>query len=406
MGTFRYRAMTTSGTVVRGVADATSEAAVVQNLREQGHYPLWVGGDDAPGDLLSTVRTMFTRKRASLRTLYVATQELATLLQAGLELDRALGILMALGDLGPLKNAFSEVRAKVRDGSSFADAMAADPVFPKFYVGMVRAGELGGTLDVTLQRLCDYLVRTVAVREAVASAMVYPIILLMTAGLSVMFIITVVLPEFQPLFEQSDKALPLPTQIVIAFGDFIRTFWWLLILIGIGAFLMVKRALARPAQRRKLHAFVLRVPLIGPLLAAIEIERFCRTLGILLSNGVSLPSGLSLAKDVLWNSVIADAIADTATSLREGESVAQRLAQSKMFPEVTLDLIRVGEETGKLDDMLLRQADLDEQRIRHTIDRLLSLLVPGLTILLGLVVGGLIASMLMAILSLNDLALG
>lgn len=405
MVTFRYRAMTASGTVVRGVADAANEAAVAQSLREQGHYPLSVG-DEGQDDLLTTLRKLFVRRRGSLRTLSIATQELATLLQASLELDRALGILMALGDAGPFKGAFSEVRARIRDGSSLADAMAGDPLFPRFYVGMVRAGELGGTLDVTLWRLSDYLMRTLAIRETVASAMVYPIVLLVTAGLAVTFIITVVLPEFQPFFEQSGKALPVSTQIVMAFGDFIRTFWWLLVLMVVGAFVLMRRALARPAQRLKLHGLVLRIPLLGPLMADIEIERFCRTLGTLLSNGVPLPTGLMLAKDALWNSAIAKTITDTAASLREGESIAQLLEQSKMFPAVTLDLIRVGEETGKLETMLLRQADLDEQRIRHAVDRLLSLLVPGLTILLGLLVGGLIASMLTAILSLNDLATG
>jgi general secretion pathway protein F len=404
MAAFRYKAMTATGALVSGVIDAPSEAMVVQRIRDQGNFPISTAAAGS-GSPIALLRGLIPRKRVSLRNLNIATQELATLLQAGLELDRALGILLSLGDLGPLKQSFATVRARVRDGSSFADALAADPLFPRFYVGMVRAGEMGGSLEPTLRRLCDYLMRTLAVRETVTSALVYPTILLVTAGISIIFIITVVLPEFQPLFEQAGKALPLPTRIVIAFGDFFRAYWWALVILGIAAVVAFRRALANPASRRQVHGLLLRLPLFGRLLAAIEIERFCRTLGTLLSNGVALPSALGLAKDVLWNSVISDVVKDTASSLREGESIANRLGRSKIFTTVTLDLIKVGEETGKLDEMLLRQADLDEQRIRHSIDRLLSLLVPGLTILLGLVIGGLITSMLMAILSVNDLAL-
>ena len=404
MAFYQYKAMTAAGAVVRGIIDAPDEAAVVQRLRDQGQFPISTHEKTAAG-LLTLPRSFFSPRRASLRNLYIATQELATLLQAGLELDRALGVLMALGDLGTLKQSFAAARGRVRDGMSFADALSIDPNFPNFYVGLVRAGELGGTLENTLRQLAEYLTRTLAVREAVASALVYPIILLVTAALSVIFIVTFVLPEFEPLFEQSGKAIPLPTQIVMTVGDLIRFYWWVAVLASVAAAFALRRALARPSSQRIVHRFLLRLPLIGPLLTAIEIERFCRTLGTLLANGVSLPSGLGLAKDVLWNSAIADTVKDAAASLREGESIVQRLGRSNLFPAVTLDLIRVGEEVGRLDEMLLRQADLDEQRIRHSIDRLLAWLVPGLTIMLGLIVGGLIASMLMAILSINDLAL-
>jgi general secretion pathway protein F len=288
---------------------------------------------------------------------------------------------------------------------SFAEALAADPVFPKFYVSMVRAGEHGGTLDVTLQRLTDYLSRTMAIREQITSALVYPSLLLLTAGGSIIVILVFVLPEFEPLFADAGKSLPMATRMVMGAGHVVRDYGWIFIGLIVAGVIGLRRALKTPANRLKWDAFVLKWPVLGKLFAAIEVERLMRTFGTLLSNGVPLPTALNLSKDVLSNTVLAAAVKDAAVSLREGERLAQRLARSKVFPAVTLDLIQIGEESGKLDEMLLRQADLDELRIKHKVDRALALLVPVLTITLGMMVAGLIASMLVAIISVNDLAL-
>lgn len=404
MASYRFKAMTSSGAVVQGALDAPTEAAVIQYIRDQGHYPVSTSLGRASG-LAGILKQLRHSARVSARSLSIATQELSALLQAGLELDRALGILVGLKDLGALRQPFISVRGRVRDGAGFAEALADETVFPKFYVSMVRAGELGGTLDVTLARLSDYLSRSLAVREAIASALVYPVILLATASLSIAFILTFVLPEFEPLFAQAGKALPLPTRIVMGAGHFVQNYWWLMALAVAAFVIWIRHALQKPTIRRRVDRQLLRLPVCGELLVAMDVERFGRTLGTLLSNGVALPTALGMVKDVLANAVLADAVKDTAAGLREGESVADRLGRAEVFPAMTIDLIRVGEESGKLDEMLVRQADLDEQRIRRTIDRLLALLVPALTLALGLIVGGLIASMMMAILSVNDLAL-
>jgi general secretion pathway protein F len=327
------------------------------------------------------------------------------LLRAGLELDRALGILTNLSDIGTLKAPFEAVRNRVRDGASFADALAADPFFPKFYVSMVRAGEHGGSLDNTLQRLTDYLVRTMAIRESITSALIYPAILVVTMFISITVILVFVLPQFEPLFADAGKALPFATRVVMSIGDFVRFYGWIVILLLIGGFFLYREWVKKPENRLKRDALMLRLPVLGDLFRAVEIERLMRTFGTLLSNGVPVPSALNLSKDVLSNMVLANAVRDAAVSLREGERLAQRLGRSKVFPAITLDLIQIGEESGKLDEMLLRQADLDELRIKHRVDRALALLVPALTVLLGFVVAGLIASMLAAILSVNDLAM-
>jgi general secretion pathway protein F len=402
---FQYRAMTGSGAVVRGMLDAPSQEQVVRQLRMRGLYPL-----DASEHGTGGLRGLFSKNlrfgaRVSTRGLAMATQELSTLLKAGLELDRALGILVGLSDIGPLKAPFEGVRNRVRDGMSFAEALSADPVFPKFYVSMVRAGEHGGSLDITLQRLTDYLGRTMAIREQITSALVYPSLLVLTACASVIVILVFVLPEFEPLFADAGKSLPLPTKIVMGAGHAVRDYGWIFLLLVVGGIIALRRALQKPANRLKWDAFVLKWPVLGSLFAAIEVERLMRTFGTLLSNGVPIPTALSLSKDVLSNTVLAAAVKDAAVSLREGERLAQRLARSNVFPPVTLDLIQIGEESGKLDEMLLRQADLDEVRIKHKIDRALAMLVPVLTIGLGMVVAGLIASLLVAIISVNDLAL-
>jgi general secretion pathway protein F len=397
--------MTTSGSVIRGVLDAPTEAALVQHLRNEGHYPISAAPAGQEGLLDSLAPLLKFKKRPPLRALSVATQELAALLSAGISLDRALGVLAGLREAGTLGATFAKVRARVRDGGSFADALSEDAGIPKFYVSMVRAGEMGGALEPALKRAADYLSRSLQVREAIVSALVYPIILLASAGVSIVVILTLVLPEFEPLFVEAGRSLPLPTRIVMGAGDAFRDYWWVLVLSAAGTWLWLRRALAMPAFRQRFDTGILRIPLFGPLLAEIEIERFSRTLGTLLANGVALPNALALSRDVLWNRQIAAVVAAAATSLREGESLAGELSRSNLFPSVALDLIQIGEETGKLDEMLLRQADLDEQRIRHKVDRLIALLVPALTIALGLIVAGLIASILVAILSVNDLAM-
>jgi general secretion pathway protein F len=405
MGHYRYKAMTEAGAIVRGTLDAASEDAVVRQLRAQGRYPLstTLAGST---DLRAKLAGLLPGKRAvNLRTLALATQELAELLGAGLELDRALGTLAGLKNLSALREPLVAVRGHVRDGAVLADALAMERTFPKFYVGMVRAGELGGALEPALRKLADYLARTQAIRDSIASALVYPAILLITSGFSIFIILGFVLPEFKPLFAQAGAKLPWPSRAVMGFGDFVRDTWWIGVLVAIGLGAWLRSALRVSSFRRRYDAALLRLPILGNLFAAIEIERFNRMLGTLLTNGVELPTALGLAKDVLWNTALSDAVRETAASLREGEGFVRRLARARVFSAATLDLVQIGEETGKLDEMLIRQADLDEQRTRHTIDRLLALLVPCLTILLGLVIAGLIGSMLIAILSVNDLAL-
>jgi general secretion pathway protein F len=278
-------------------------------------------------------------------------------------------------------------------------------VFPKSYVTMVRAGEHGGNLEATLKRLADYLSRAAAVRETVVSAMVYPALLLCTAGFSIVFVLVFVLPEFAPLFAQAGKALPASTRIVMGMGDFLADDWWLLLILAVSGVLLLRRALRMPAFRRALDRTILKLPILGDIALKTDIERFASMLGTLLMNGVTLPRALLITRDTLSNSVVADAVGEAAGRLKEGEQLASRLRQSGVFPALALDLIRVGEETGSLDAMLLKQAELYEREVKHAVDRLLTLLVPLLTVVMGMIVAALIGSVIVAIFSINDLAL-
>lgn len=404
METFRYKAMTATGAILRGSLDATSEHAAVQQLRRQGYVPVSAMPASA-GGASALLGRMRRRRRASMRVLQRSAEELAALLQAGIELDRALTILARLNDLTTIKDALEDVRERVRAGSSLADALGAKLIFPPFFVSMVRAGELSGTLAPTLGRAADYLRRTIAVRESIGSALVYPAILLVTAGFSIAIILFMVLPEFKPLFAEAGNAIPLPTRVLLDIGDLVAGFWWVPAVLIAGSVTAAMRWLKDSRNREIAHARILRVPVIGNLALASETERFSRTLGTLLSNGIPLPTALLLTKDVLWNAFLANEIRETATRLREGDSLAVRLQESNLFSSSMVDLVRIGEETGKLPELLLRQADLDEHGLRHAVERLLALLVPALTIGLGIIVAGLIASMLIAILSVNNLAL-
>jgi len=404
MASFRYSAITASGAVTSGVLDAESEADAIAQVRGLGHLPLKAAPASAARWRTLLDKAAPSGRAVSANTIAVATQELAALLEARLPLDRALAILSELEDTKRLREPLAKVLTAVQDGMSLADAFESTGVFPKSYVTMVRAGEHGGNLEATLKRLADYLARTAAIRDTIVSAMVYPVLLLCTAGLSVVFILVFVLPEFRPLFAQAGKALPPSTRIIMDIGDALTDYWWLLLLLAGGAFLLIRRAVKLPGFRRAWDRIVLRLPIIGDLALKIDVERFARMLGTLLMNGVALPRALLITRDTLSNSVVANAVGDAAARLKEGEQLAGRLKRSGVFPPLALDLIRVGEETGALDSMLLKQAEFYEREVRHRIDRLLALLVPLMTVLMGVIVAGIIASIIVAIFSLNDLA--
>ncbi len=408
MPSFHFRALTAQGSVVTGELEAPSRPAAIEEIRNRGHYP--IDATDSAARAPSHWRTWLARdfslsRDMPRRGLMVATQELAALLRAGLELEAALEIIVRLDQTRPMRATFEQILERVRGGVGLAEALAELGTFPNFYVNIVRAGEQGGELHVTLEQLGEYLSRSFALREAIVSALIYPAILLVTSGISVVVVLVFVLPSFAPLFAEAGKALPASTQFVLDAGAFLTNWSWAVLLVLAAVAIALRRALQDPQVRLRFDALRLRLPLLGPLLAKIDVERFSRTLGTLLANGVELPPALLITADALSNAKIAEAVRAAAKALKEGDMLTRHLEASGAFPALALDMMRVGEESGQLDRMLLRLADFCERDLKHAIDRLVALLVPCLTIFMGLIVAGLIGSMLVAILSINDLAM-
>lgn len=404
MPSFHYEAMTASGRLVSGEMEGTDDSDVIRHLQNDGYLPIrarevrrglreWLNQD------------LFKDRRLSQKELAIATQELSTLIKSGMPLDRALDMLITLSESRRLRALLTGVLDRVRDGSGLADALEAQgKAFPPTYINMVRAGEAGGALDTTLARTADFLAKSYATRESVKSALIYPAVLVVVAGLSLFIVLTVVLPQFKPLFRDAGAALPLSTRIVMATGDFVGHYWWLGGLVGLGLLVSFRQALRTPSFAMRWHRLLLRVPLVGSLIAKAETARFCRTLGTLTANGIALTTALKLGRDTLSNRVMVRAVDRVATRMKEGEGLSQPLAETAAFPKLATHLMRVGEETGQLETMLLRVAEVFDAEVQRATERLLALLTPALTIGLGMTIAGIIASILVALISVNDLA--
>lgn len=386
--------------------DGLAQSAVVERLQSMGLIPIRV--EEATGKTGSVVagQNLFRKSRISQNDIAVFTQEIATLLRAGLPLDRCLEILIELSASEPVRQLMIEVREDVRGGAALSAAMEAQTgVFSRFYLNMLRAGEAGGALDVVLQRLTEFMERSRELKETVKSALIYPAILVSVSVLSVVILLVWVVPQFSMMFEESGKALPVPTQIVIAAGDFFRHYWWALILGGIGLYSWFSRQMQEPASRYKWDRRFLSLPLLGDLVAKLEVARFSRTLGTLIGNGVTLLTALSIVKETLNNAVMSEGIGAVALQLKEGKGLGGPLMETGLFPKLAVHMVMVGEETGKLQEMLIRIADVYDREVHSAVKRMLTLMEPVLILGLGLVIGSIIMSILVAILSVNDLAM-
>lgn len=413
MAQFRYRAVGASGELVHGEMEAASQATVVERLRGQGHLPLAadeLAAGVGPRRRLTLMqwlrRPILGQVRVTRREVAMMTRELATLLEAGLTLDQALKLLIELTAGEPLEGLLADLLERIQGGSSLADALAQHAkLFPRVYVSMVRAGETGGALREVLGRLARYLDEAEALREQVKSALVYPVLLLILAAVSIVILLTVVLPQFTPLFENAGAQLPWLTRAVMLVGDGVQRWWWLLLLGGVGVTWLARRQLRRPARRAQVDRWLLRVPLLGELLAKIDTARFARALGTLLANGVPPLAALAIVQDALGNSTLRRALGEAATAMKDGGGLAAPLGRAGVFPKLAVHLLAVGEESGQLDPMLLKIAEVFDRDVQSTIERLMALLVPALTIVLGAIVAVIITSVMMAILSAYDLQL-
>ena len=409
MALYRYKAVNAAGAVSIGDLDAPQEAVVVERLRDLGLMPIRVeraqSGESRTSGESALPRSWFRKRGISPEDILAFTRELATLLKAGLPLDRALQILINLAPPGPLRELQQQVRDDLRGGSSLSQALEAQRShFSRFYINIVRAGEAGGALPLVLGRLAEFLERAKDLGETVKSALIYPIILIVVAVTALMALLIFVVPQFQQMFEEAGKALPLPTQIVIGVGDYFRHYWWTLVLAVLALRFWWRGQMNKPASVAKWDARFLKLPLVGDLIAKVETARFSRTLGTLLGNGVSLLGGLAIVKETVSNVVLVQALDGAIVKLREGKGLGQPLLESGLFPPLAIHMVMVGEETGRLEEMLHRVADVYDREVQTAVKRLLALLEPAMIIGLALLVGLIIMSILIGLYSVNDLA--
>lgn len=385
--------------------DAANEAEVVANVQRQGNIPMRI--ESARRGTLAGLLSMELGGGETLSRQDVtnATRELAIMLAAGQDLDRALRFLVETAPSPRVARVIGRLRDTVRDGAPLATALAQHPrSFPKLYVGLIRAGEAGGTLASTLEHLAALMERQRALSSTVTSAMIYPGLLLVAAVGSIVLLLTQVLPQFVPLFAQNGASLPASTQLLIDSGDFVASYGLFVLLGLLAGGLAIRQLLARPGPRLLADRALLRVPVIGFLAREVLAARFTRTLGTLLINGVPLLAALVIARDTIGNLAGVAAVEAASASTKGGAGLSTSLGASGVFPTRTVYLLRLGEETAQLGPMALRAAEIHEEKSRLGVQRLVSLLVPAITIVMGAAVAGIVSSLLLAMLSLNDLA--
>lgn len=395
MPVFSYRATTTGGAIIEGVIEAVDESSAIERLKNTGYIPIRIA---APRDEL--------KKKFSLRStrsdLLTFTTELSALLGAGLPLDRSLNILSDISESREMKSVIQSILKSIREGSSFSDAVQKHPrIFPRLYVNMIRAGEAGGVLDVVLDKLNEFLESSKALKDHIVSVMIYPAILIATSGLSILVLLTYVLPKFSVIFAELGGALPVSTQILLAFSNALKTYWWVALAICIAGWIILKNYKRTESGRYNWDRFKLKM--MGDVIRKLETARFCRTLGTLLKSGVPLLQALRNAKDVVNNQVIASAIDTVSAGAKEGKGIAAPLSGTNVFPPLALSMIKVGEETGQLDTMLLKVANTYEKSLNVAIKRFVSLLEPVMILTMGLIIAAIVISILTAIFSIIEL---
>lgn len=406
MGTFQYTATDRTAKIVQGSMEAADERAVVAWLRANGYYPIKVGQSRGATEGTSTavrLPTAFARG-PSAQDVLAFTQQLATLLEAGMELDRSLAILLDLTDNQRFRSILRGILTDVQTGSSFADSLAKHPrLFSRLYVNMVKAGEASGVLEVILMRLSGFLERSKAVRDEVTSALIYPLLLLFVGGGAVVVMMNFVIPRFAQIFADTKQLMPLPTRILLAISGFTTDYWWVFIGLIIVGWISFRAYLQTEQGRVRWDEWKLALPLLGSLIREIEVSRFARTFGTLLQSGVPVLNAVSIVRETVTNRVIAAAMSRLQEGVKRGEGISNPLRATAAFPSFSIHMARVGEETGRLEEMLIKVADTYDERVRRTVKRLTSLLEPVLILALGLIVGFIVLSMLLAIFSINEL---
>jgi general secretion pathway protein F len=407
MTAYSYKATDSEGKLVTGTLDAAGEKEAVAMLQGMQFIPIRISpaktihiGLDT--DLPGSVASLFNR--VSTRDVVAFTQDLSTLLAAGVPLDRALAILIDVAAKDHFKEIVRDVLKSVQSGSYLSNALEKYPrAFSSFYVSMVRAGEAGGVLDEVLKRLGVFLESSQDFKDYIKSAMVYPVFLVLVGGVSIILLLTFVMPKFSVIFSDMQQAIPLSTRFLLILGEVLKTYWPV-ILGGMGAvYFLIRRYIKTPAGSFRLDRYKLHSLIVGELVKKIEVARFARTLGTLEQSGVPILQALNLVKGIIGNQLISGELGKVHARVKKGEKLSRSLSEIDVFPPLAIQMIIVGEETGRLGEMLLRVAENYEKASRDTVRRLVSFLEPAMILGMGIVVGFIVISMMMAIFGMNDM---
>ncbi len=407
MPTFLYRAFDRTGNEIAGVMEAVDARTVVERLQRDAYFPVHVAPEEASDRRSGLAGLRLRRSPVTRHDLVAFTQQLASLLEAGLPVDRALRILQAAAPTPRLAAITADLLRSIQGGSSLSEALAKHHPrpFSRLYVSMVRAGEKGGVLDATLGRLARILEEARDFRDTVVSALLYPVLLMAVGALTVVFLMTFVVPRFAEIFRDLGQPVPLPTEMLLATSAALQRHWWGLLLASGVAVLALWTGLGTETGRWWWDRLALRLPLAGTVILRAEVARFARILGTLLRGGVPILTALGAAEDTATNGVLRRAVSRLADQVRRGTALSAAMTDAGVFPPLALHLARVGEETGRLEDMLLKLGETLEADVRRTVKRLTSLLEPSIILAVGLVVGFIVVAMLMAIFSITEIPL-
>ena len=403
MESYTYEATTKEGNVMKGTIQAVSERFAIDQIQDMGYFPLNVSraGKEKAFDMDILP---FLRSRVTEKDIMTFTYQLGVLLDAGFTLDKALSVLLDLSEKKALKSLIKEILSHIKSGKSLSESLSKFPsVFPLFYVNMVKAGETGGFLEETISRMAVYLENSQALKEDIRSALIYPLVLSIVGGAAVVVLLTFVVPKFTMIFSDMGGALPLPTIILLAVSNGLRHYWWVVLLFVLGVFFYLRYYLKNESGRRWWDGLKFKLPLFGKLYKEAAVANFARTFGTLLKSGVPILNALQIVKGTLRSERLAEIISSVRDGVKKGRGISEPLKNSDIFPPIAVHMVIVGEETGRLDEMLFKIAERFDLEVRTTVKRLLSLLEPVLILSMGIVVGFIVIAMLMAIFSINEL---
>ncbi len=401
--TYEYRAKDKSGAIHAGQMEGSSSAAVATTLREKGYVPLRID-EKKSTTLQKEIQIPGFKKKVKVKDISIFSRQLATMVNSGLTLIRALTILEEQSENSLLKEVLAEVKSKVEQGSSLSAAFESYPdVFNHLYVSMVRAGEVGGALDETLVRLADTLEASVRLRSKVKSAMAYPMVVLILIITIVTGMLVFVVPIFEGMYTELGGTLPLPTQLLINISGLLTSLWWLVLGGTIGAVVGFKRWRKTAVGAAAWDRFKVRLPIFGGVVQKISISRFARTFAVLSRTGVPVLQALDIVASTSGNWLVSEAAKDIQASVKRGESLVSPLHQHDIFPPMVTHMMAVGEETGALDTMLGKVADFYDTEVEDTVNALTSLIEPMLIVVMGVVVGGILISLYLPMFNIANL---